>query len=71
MLQDKLVQLVRRVRQVPSAQPDPSALQAQRVLRETQVQQDLKVLQATRERLDQLVIQDQQVHKDRQALPVQ
>ena len=55
MLQDKLVQLVRRVRQVPLAQPDPSALQAQRVLREIQAQQDLKVLQETRERLDLLV----------------
>ena len=45
-------------------QPDPLALQAQRVLRETQVQQDLKVLQETRERLDR---QDQLALQDRRA----
>ena len=55
VLQEILVRLGLQARQVIPVQPDPLALQAQRVLRETQVQQDLKVLQATRERLDQLV----------------
>ena len=36
------------------ATPDPQALRAQR---ELQVQQDLKVIQAQRERLDRLVTQ--------------
>ena len=45
--------LARKVRRV---QPDPQAL---RVQREAQVQQDLKVIQAQRERLDRLVTQAQ------------
>ena len=55
MLQELLVRLGLQARQEVPEQPDPQALQAQRVLREQQVQQDLKELQATRERLDLLV----------------
>ena len=55
VLQEVLVRLGLQARRVTQVQPDPLALQAQRVIRERQVQQDLKVLQEIRVRLDQLV----------------
>ena len=55
VLQEILARLGLQARRVIPVQPDPQALQAQRVLREKQVRQDLLVLQETRERLDQLV----------------
>ena len=55
MLQEVLARLGLRVRPVRPVQPDPLVIQAQRVLREMRVRQDLQVLQETRERLDRLV----------------
>ena len=55
VLQEVLVRLGLQARRVRLEQPDPQVLQAQRVQRELQAQQDLKVLQEIRERLDQLV----------------
>ena len=55
MLQEILARLGLQARRVIPVQPDPLALQALRAQREKQAQQDLQVLQETRERLDQLV----------------
>ena len=55
VLQEILVRLGLQARPEIPALPDPLALQALRAQRETQAQQDLLVLQETRERLDRLV----------------
>ena len=52
VLLDRLARRVPRVLSVPREIQDPQVLRAQR---ELQVQQDLKELQATSDRLDQLV----------------
>lgn len=67
MLQEVLVHLgqkVRRGRKVLQARRGTLDPQVLRALRESQVQQDLSVLQETSVRLDQLV---QQVRQDRKA----
>ncbi len=70
MLQVILDRLARRVPLVLLELRDPQDLQAQRVIREQQVQQDLLVLQESRELLDlrdqlaQLEQQEQQVRQD-------
>ena len=55
VLQEILVRLGLQARPEIPALPDLKALQALRAQRETQAQQDLLVLQETRERLDRLV----------------
>ena len=55
VLQEILVRLGLQARKVSLGQQDPQVLQAQRVQRERQVQQDLKVIKETSERLDLLV----------------
>ena len=65
-----LDRLARRVPQVLLEIRDPQGLQAQRVLREQQVRQDLLVLQEARalldlrDQLEQLERQEQQVRQD-------
>ena len=71
MLQEVLGRLARRVPLVLLELRDPQDLQAQRVLRESQVQQDLLALQESRELLDlrdQLVQLEQQESQVRQDL---
>ena len=61
----KAIQLL--ARRAQPVIPDPQAVRAQR---EIQVQQDLKVLQATREQLDQRVRQAIQARRVRKASKV-